>query len=363
LNAVTDSLTELLDGACGSAFPGAVACAVKDGQPQFHYAAGDRSVTPDSVANTIDTLYDLASLTKPMVVGTLLMHAVSEQKIGLDEPITDAFERLDERWSQVTVRHLAGHTSGLPGWRDLGAWLRSTHPDKQPGAPSTIELLKERVFAEPFVRRPGEAAEYSDFGYLILGWMLERRMGAPLAVLFERVREAFGLVETRFLPSQSAKVAPTEDCPVRGRIICGEVHDLNAWYLGGVAGHAGLFGTAMEVAGWGQTILDCWLGTPGPVPADVVRRFWDPQAAQCRTATTWRLCFDGVSAIGSTTGRQFGPLAVGHLGFTGASIWIEPQRRWVVVLLCNRVHPNVVDPPPLRQFRPVFHDGVAAVLL
>jgi CubicO group peptidase (beta-lactamase class C family) len=145
---------------------------------------------------------------------------------------------------------------------------------------------------------------------------------------------------------------------MRQRVLTGEVHDPNAWMLGGVAGHAGLFGTAADVALWGKVLLDIWQGRDGRLPPEIVRQFWSPDASPSSETTTWRLCFDGVSSQGSSTGQYFGSKAVGHLGFTGTSIWLEPEIDLVVVLLSNRVHPTVVEEPPIKAFRPRFHDAM-----
>lgn len=346
---------KLLDEACGHAFPGAVALGAHDGRVIVHHAAGARALEPHNEPNSLDTIYDLASLTKPIAIGTLLMRAVARRQVDLDDAVGPVLAADREAWKAVRVRHLAGHTSGLPAWIDVS---------RDGGEPAGD--LRQRVLAEPFVTTPGQRAVYSDLGYIALGWFLEERLGAPLPVLFDAIRGDFGLEETTYHPLQRLpleRIAPTERTPERG-VVRGEVHDPNCWRLGGAAGHAGLFGTARDVYRWAQTLLDAWLNprAPAPVPGEVVRRFWHTPSI-AREPTTWRLCFDTVSPGGrSLAGRHFGPRAVGHLGFTGTSVWLEPDRRWVAVLLSNRVHPSVVDPPLLKALRPRFHDALAELL-
>ncbi len=314
---MTTELQRLLDQAVPGVFPAATA----------HVAYGEAGYVLSVGTAETSSVWDLASLTKPMAVATLLMWAVDEGTIALDDVV----------FGRATVEQLAGHTSGLPAHRHF----------YQDGD------VRGRVLVEPLAHLVGEAV-YSDLGYMMLGWFLEERLGDRLDVLFERVRTEFGLDDTGFLPSERDRIMPTEDCGWRGRVLVGEVHDGNAWALGGVAGHAGLFGTAGDVHRWASALLDAWHGRPAPVSRRIVRRFLQP-----RPGTTWRLGFDSVSEVGSSAGVHFGPKAFGHLGFTGTSVWVEPEREWVVVLLSNRVHPVVLDNPPIKRFRPAFHNAFA----
>jgi len=196
---------------------------------------------------------------------------------------------------------------------------------------------------------------------MALGWMLEEQCGLGLDRQFDWVAEQFGLSDTGYKPLGApvdVLCAPTECCAVRSKTMHGEVHDSNAWYLGGVAGHAGLFGTASDVARWANGLLEIFHGMPGPLEQNVVQQFWNSTASPCAGSGTWRLCFDGVSPTGSSAGTGFGPSSVGHLGYTGTSVWIEVQRRLVVVLLSNRVHPVDHKEPRIKSFRPLFHDAV-----
>lgn len=321
---------KVLDDAVGTAFPGAVAVCSVRGDVAVRHAVGDA---------TLDTIYDLASLTKPMAIGSILLAALERGHVSLDDMV----------FGKATVRQLAGHTSGLPAHRHF-------YRDGP--------VTRERVLAEPLAYRPDTRAVYSDLGYMMLGWFFEDHYNAPLETLFGDVGQRFGLVDTGFLPlSQPVaapmlrRVAPTEDCAWRGRILRGEVHDQNAWALGGVCGHAGLFGTADDVHRWAVCLLDAWHGRPSPVSREWIRRLLRP-----RDFTSWRLVFDSPSPTGYTSaGASFGPDSFGHLGFTGTSVWIEPEKQWVCVLLANRVHPCVDPGPAIRALRPRFHDAFAVV--
>ena len=315
----------VLEAGVGPAFPGAVAVVLDHAEVVLHHAVGTARH---------DTIYDLASLTKPMVIGSLL----ATGQAGLD----------------AGTRLLAGHASGLAAHRDF-------RPRAAAGSPEAIGEVRSRVLGEAPVVAPGSRVIYSDIGYMRLGWKIEAELGAPLDALFAQVAGRFGLSETGFCPARSDRIAPTEDCPVRGRVVRGEAHDLNCWYLGGVAGHAGLFGTAMEVARWGQHLLDAFWGRPSAALSDRVRTLWLTPAPAVQPGS-WRLGFDSVTPGGSSAGVHFGPRAVGHLGFTGTSIWIEPDREWIVVLVSNRVHPRALPDPEIKRLRPRFHDAVARAL-
>jgi CubicO group peptidase (beta-lactamase class C family) len=228
---------------------------------------------------------------------------------------------------------LLGHASGLPAWRDVGGdW----------DSPAFFE----------FLRLPGEEAVYSDLGYIALGRFLEIQLGASLQELLNRIVDLFHLDGATFLP---AFAAPTRAGKQRGAIGC-KVHDPNAYALGGICGHAGLFSSARVVANWGQSVLEWRANFRSPLGA-VIRECWDGQAAV--NPTSWRLGLDSVSPGRSSAGNYFGKQARGHLGYTGTSVWLEPQQEIVVALLTNRVHPLDLSDPEIKRFRPKFHDAVA----
>jgi CubicO group peptidase (beta-lactamase class C family) len=271
----------------------------------------------------------------------------------------------------VTLRQLLAHAAGLPAhrpfYRQVGATASKTPAGPSPGR----DLIVELAAAEPLVYVPGTRSIYSDLGFILLGHVLEERMGARLdALANRRLFQPLGLPSIAFLPGVGTRptlagrpIAATEICPERGRLVLGEVHDLNAFAMDGVAGHAGLFGTSADVASVSRALLACWQGaagsTAGPrlVERDVIRQFWAPAGIP---SSTWRLGWDGPADASSAAGRLISRRAVGHLAFTGCSLWLDPERETFVVVLANRIHPSAAENPRFRALRPALHDAALA---
>jgi CubicO group peptidase (beta-lactamase class C family) len=341
--------------------PGLVVLAGTAGQVVFHEAFGSRQVEPEVLPTTPRTVYDLASLTKALVTSLLALRAVQDGRINLDDRVathSPHFRGADR--AQVTIRQLLCHASGLPAHTDL--W-KSVATAGTPGARDSVVAL---AAATPLGCLPGTRSLYSDLGFILLGDLLERVHGDRLDRLATReIFAPLGLPSLSFAPgphSPDGPVAPTERCPVRGRLLAGEVHDLNAWAMGGVAGHAGLFGHAADVGTLCAALCQIWRGQGGAsagmgalaLDRDLLRTFWSP----CGVAgSTWRLGWDGPAASASLAGERISRAAVGHLGFTGTSLWIDPARAVFVVVLSNRVHPAVRDDPRFRTLRPALNDA------
>jgi CubicO group peptidase (beta-lactamase class C family) len=335
-----------------------------------------------------DDLFDVASLTKVMATATLAAQLVESGALALDAPVAEwlpAFAQAGKE--RVTARQLLAHASGLPAWRpyferaagDPAAGAAFLPPATRP-PPAALEaafrrgeaLVREAVLAEPLEASPGTRAVYSDPGFLALGFLLEEVLGQPLPRAAERrVLAPLRLRSTFFLDGRDAgeaarraagrAFAPTERCTHRHEVNQGTVNDDNAWAMGGAAAHAGLFSTAREVAALGQAWLDALLGRRSIVsPAaafEFARR--DPTPGSTRA-----LGWDTPSAVGSSLGTRLGRGgrgAIGHLGFTGTSLWIDLDEEVVVALLTNRVHPSREN-ERIRAFRPRFHDAVAGAL-
>lgn len=201
------AVVECLEQACPSVFPGATACVFIEGDLVFHHAAGHRTQFPVAVANTVDSMYDLASLTKAMAVGTLLMSALTDGLMTLDDRVGPILAPDNPEWAAVTVRHLAGHTSGLPAWRDF---RRELAHDKHAGSAATRDFVKNGVFTTLFDTAVGQRACYSDLGYMALGWYLETCLNAPLDQLLADQVDRFALGATTFLPAPNEYLAPIE---------------------------------------------------------------------------------------------------------------------------------------------------------
>jgi CubicO group peptidase (beta-lactamase class C family) len=224
------------------------------------------------------------------------------------------------------------------------------------------------VAAETPEAPPGSRALYSDLGFILLDWILERVTGQPAGVLLaEWVLRPLSLGDLFFVdlkrPATAARAregrafAATECCPWRGRTLNGEVHDDNVYAMGGVSGQAGLFGTVQDVAAVADAWLGSFLGASGFFASHLVKEFWQKSSVP---GSTRALGFDTPSRHASQAGGGFGLRTVGHLGFTGTSLWIDPDREVIVVLLTNRVHPTRRN-EAIRKFRPVLHERVAAL--
>ena len=343
--------------------PGLVLLCASGGRTLFHEAFGFRQLSPRRLRAAPDTLYDVASLTKAVVTSVVTMQLCDRGVLSLDEPVAARLPEFQGPGKdRVTVRHLLAHTSGLPAHRPF--WTAVT------SAPSERWAISLLAGHEPLEYATGSRSVYSDLGFILLGWLVERAAGLRLDVQAARgIFQPLGLGSTTFvnLADTEARarllanrsVAATQLCPERRRIVLGEVDDLNAYAMGGIAGHAGLFSDAAELGTLAGALCAAWKSPTGANIAshELIREFWSPAGVP---GSTWRLGWDGPAPEGSQAGRLLSRAAVGHLGFTGCSLWIDPARELWVVLMSNRVHP---EPPPagddrFRQLRPRLHDAV-----
>jgi CubicO group peptidase (beta-lactamase class C family) len=347
-------LVEAVDSAVrAGAAPGAVVAVSVRGARFYHHAG--QLGTGEPVPIGPETIYDLASLTKVVALTTLAMMAVDEGLIRLDDPVSHYLPQFQgANKNEVTVRHLLTHSSGLPAHRPL--WREATDRD------SALQV----VLATPLDTVPGARTVYSDLGAITLTQIVERVYGHPIDHLFaERVAKPLGLRATRFLPPESwrPRIAPTERDPWRGRLVRGEVHDENAAFLRGVSGHAGLFSNARDLLSFGEWLLEQRRGRGGRrqeprITDSVVAQFTRRQdlVAGSSRALGW-----DTPALGSSAGSRLSAESFGHTGFTGTSIWIDPTRSLVVVLLSNRVNPTR-DNPRLGPLRALVADRVVAAI-
>jgi CubicO group peptidase (beta-lactamase class C family) len=348
-----ETASRLLDEACGEVFPGCAA-AVRAGVAAWDFAAGHLGYGDlASLPVTSDTIYDVASVTKAVATAPLYLLLIARGLVRLDDPLTRFLHGFDAR---ITLHHLLAHRSGLPAWNPYyRPFLAHAQPSSAPGEVRAAFL--EAFRAEVLLAAPGERELYSDLNYLLLGWIAEQVAGLPLDRLFaEWIAAPLGL-GCRFGPlPPDERVAPTEVNAERG-LVHGAVHDENAFVLGGVAGHAGLFSTAADVARVGVELLRARRGESAVFNVDITRLFLDaprPRPPESRVPG-----FDTPAPHGSSAGRHFGPGSFGHLGFTGCSLWCDPDRDLVAVLLSNRVHPTR-DNQAIRELRPRFHDALEA---
>ena len=312
-------------GITAGGYPGASVIVGRRGYSVFEKGYGRLGWTSASAAVVPDeSIYDLASLTKVVGTTTAAMILYDEGRLQLDAPVSrylPAFSGGDK--DLVTIRHLLTHTSGLPAGRDLRRLANSAWE------------ARNLVTTTPLACRPGACQVYSDLGADVLGFAVEEISGQGLdAFLMERVFSPLGMNDTQFRPAASLRdrIAPTEVSAPRGYPLQGEVHDESAWALGGVAGHAGLFSTATDLSLFAQMMLNGGTYAGVRIVSDTaVARF--TQRASGKRALGW-----DTSDREGTAGVHMGERAYGHTGFTGTSLWIDPDRDLFVILLTNRVH-------------------------
>ena len=311
---------------------------------------GHFTYEPDSQKVAAGTVFDLASVTKVVATTTMAMGLYERGLLDLNAHVVGVvpeFARNEPRCSEVTFRMLLAHSSGLPAYEKL--FLRGP----------LREGLLESAFAVRLTADPGIRAEYSDIGFIILGVALERLADEPLDSFCQReIFGPLGMSHTTFKPAatQRNSIPPTvDDWTFRNRIVQGEVHDENASALGGVAGHAGVFSNAEDLAIFAQAMLNG--GAPILRP-ETIQLF--TQRESTPPGTSRALGWDKPSAP-SQSGKYFSPRSYGHLGYTGTSLWIDPERQLSVTLLTNRTWPDRAS-QAIKEVRPRFHDAVIEAL-
>ena len=361
-----DAAAGLLDEAVEQGvIPGAVARVDVGGQTVLEHATGHAQTVPTTRPVAADTIYDLASLTKAVVTSTAIMILVDRGQLVLERPVVDVLPDFAPHGkNDVTVLHLLTHTSGLPARNRVSR----TATDR-----ATTIRLALGIFRSYLT---GDRELYTDLGFLALGEIVAHVAGVPLNEFARReIFQPLGMTDTGYRPDagRRARCAATEDNPDRGGVIVGAVHDEKAHLMKGVAGHAGLFGTAGDLAQFGRMLLggDGSAGlTGGGEPAGTLdgARILSPgsAAALLRNHTPHLRTARGLAwALSPSTGFQFdqlaGPRAVVHTGFTGTSIYLDPDEDLVVVLLTNRVHPSR-DNTTYFGLRTRFHNLLNAII-
>jgi len=340
-------------------FPAAAAEAGFDRGITLSQTFGRTTFDPESPQTTHDTAFDLASLTKPIVTTSVVMQLMEDRRLRLDQPVAECFSewRGADRES-VTLQDLLEHASGLPA-RLLDA------------PPATRREFEHDICTMPLDYPPRTRSIYSDLDFILLGFLIERVGGGSLASQFDRIRQTLSAAEPQLAytdapleftpdaehPSWIAPTLPLDDDPRRGRTLVGEVHDSYAAALGGVAGHAGLFGTLTSVAAFARAVLRAARGdasVPVPLSPPLVARATRKTAVP---GSSRALGWDTMLPT-SSCGSHMSPSAFGHTGFTGTSMWIDPGRDRYFVLLTNRVcGGGTLD--QMREVRRAFHDALA----
>ncbi len=333
-------------------FPAAVAEVGSSAGATWRHAVGRLHEGEDAPPATLDTIFNLASLTKPIATTTLLLRLADRGLVSID----DRVGRWLSGWrgpdrEAVTLRdlleHAAGLTAHLPYYKDCHGRAE----------------FEQSICATPLEYVPRTQAIYSDLGFILLGFVVADAGGRPIDAQFEDIRAELGGPELVFRPPKAwhGRTAPTGLDAWRGRVLRGEVHDRNAWALGGVAGHAGLFGTAPAVGDVARAMLRAWHGGAG---APTLARPESVRALAARShvpGSSRALGWDGMRPT-SSCGTLMHSTAIGHTGYTGTSLWIDVARDVYVVLLSNRVHPHDKD-QSILEVRPRFHDTVMKALV
>lgn len=360
-------LTQFLQQAvCEGVFPGAVLFVRSYGEIVYHQGVGKMGQVPFDRPVTTDTIYDLASLTKPLATTTALVCLLQDGQVDLDQPVTDWLsEWQSTSYQNTTFRQLLHHSSGLPAWRQYYEVLSPAGlpPKDESERQARINVLLQTIANEPVEYEPGGQSVYSDLGFMALGVLIERCVGTSLPdYCRERMYDSLNANPLFFIDAKGnpaggdgdlTSVAPTEQDSWRGRLVHADVHDENAYALGGIAGHAGLFGTASSVSRVSGAWLQAVLGRHSTLPVE-----WAQQFARCQDSgvSSWALGWDTPSQP-SSSGHHFSSESFGHLGYAGTSVWIDPVRELEVILLSNRVHPTREN-KQIKVFRPELHDLV-----
>jgi CubicO group peptidase (beta-lactamase class C family) len=348
--------------------PGATVVVRRGGDIAFEGAFGFRSVEPHRSPLKIETVYDLSSLTKALSTTVAVMMLARDGKLRLDDRATRFFPNFGVHGkTTVTFRHLLAHCSGLPAWRPFYQRIAAIEKSGRVNFMASFgakEFTYEEIHREKPDAAPATKTIYSDLGFITLGEAIEKIAGVSLnRFCREKIFRPLGLratdyidislVRSRRLEPVADMFAPTEVCPSRKRLLVGEVDDENAFAMGGVAGHAGVFAPVREVDRIASELIRCYAGRSDFVPQKIIRDFWSRD--RTISGSTWALGWDTPSSQNSSSGSHFTPVAVGHLGFTGTSIWIEPESEIAISMLSNRVHPRR-DNQLIRDFRPKIHD-------
>ncbi|HKV44338.1 MAG TPA: serine hydrolase [bacterium] len=355
-------IRRLLEDGVGRAYPGAVLEVSRGGDVVIRWAVGARSLVPEPEPAAPETIYDLASLTKVVVTTPLILQAAAEGRLRLDDSIATYLP--ESTASAITLRHLLTHSSGLPAW--IPFYLET----------SGYDAVIARAAARAAEAAPGPQAVYSDVGFILLGEVARRALGGPLdALARERLFTPLAMHHTTYRPlhARLGRIAPTEDGTAieqamaggegrrhtwRHSLIWGEVHDSNAHAMGGVSGHAGLFGTADDLTAYARMWLAGGRGPHGSVlPEDLVREATMSQVPAGTRGLGWAL-----TGTDGWWGAALSPRAYGHTGFTGTAIVIDPAHDLAIVLLTNAIHLGR-DRTEILTLRPQIAGAVAAALL
>ena len=342
-------------------FPGAVLLCAVNQEIIFHESFGMADLFEKREMGK-DDIFDLASLTKPFATTLALSRLMENGKVSLNQKLGSVIKEFkDTDKTDITIDMLLRHTSGFPAYREYYKQIINSNEEPR-------QHLRNLLANESLENRPGENQVYSDLGFMILSWIVEdiscQRLDHFVA---QQIYSPLGISELFFidldlkdkiLKQYQQKIVATQQCPWRKKILVGEVDDDNAWAVGGVEGHAGLFGNAGSVYELCCEILNALNNKPTKVlNPDIINAFVQKKNHHDMVAG-----FDTPSKKNSSSGQYFSKHSIGHLGFTGTSFWIDPKKSLIVVFLTNRVHPFRYN-EGLKEFRSKIHDLIYGKLI
>ncbi|HUU41151.1 MAG TPA: serine hydrolase [Desulfatiglandales bacterium] len=352
-----DKITEFLkNGLNEGVYPGAVLLVAKGKDIVFFQNVGNRALIPKILPMKMETIFDLASLTKPLATTLAMMKLVDEGMLDLDMAISSIINPFP--WKDkagLTPRLLLTHSSGLLNWRAFYLEILEYPIEDRK------KIVRGLIMKKPLHKNPGNVSLYSDLGFILLEWIIEiitgRDLSSFLDSTFYQPLELKGLYLNQTAgdnADQQYLCAATEHCQWRKKIIQGQVHDENAYSLGGYSGHAGLFGKAKDIFTLTNLLLEIYHGFHSKLlKTKTVKTFFSRQ--EIVPGSTWALGWDTPDERNSSSGNYFSSDTVGHTGFTGTSIWIDLEKKISVIFLTNRIHPDRSN-EKIKGFRPKLHN-------
>jgi CubicO group peptidase (beta-lactamase class C family) len=368
-------IDQFMDGAVSDwVFPGASLIINLEGNTLKRACYGHCTLFPEDEETNLGTIFDIASLTKPIATTTAVMILQREEKLGIEEKVSSYIPEFDiGQKKEIRIWHLLTHSSGLPAWIPFYQMIELPLKLDRPSASwisvrdSMITKFLGLISKIPLMSKPGEKSCYSDLGFMVLHWIVEAASGMEFdRFCSKRIFLPLQMEDTFFVRLNSRNrrkkghFASTEICPIRRRLLRGEVHDLNCYILGGYSGHSGLFSKVDDLDKFVEFILKSYHGINSGVerliiPPEIMKPFLQRRSSV--QGSTWACGWDTPSKIYSSSGRHFSSHSIGHLGYTGCSIWIDMERWIYVILLTNRCHPTSRN-EKIKKFRPLFHDLV-----
>ena len=341
--------------------PGIALLVDKKDECIYRKAYGYAQLYPETRGLTEETIFDIASLTKVVATTTAVMLLLRDKQLKLQDPVKKYVPELVHE--HITFIHLLTHSAGFPDWRSFYEEVQqeaNRRGSEFVGSPEAKQFVLEKIGTTDLVYTPGHATKYSDLGFILLGHAIEKIAGTTLdrycdEMIFRPLAMSTTFFRRSGTPLREGSYAATERCDWRGRILCGEVHDENAYSIGGVSGHAGVFSTLDDLHRFMRMLSHCYRGEDEMIPKSIVRKFFARQ--DIVEGSTRALGWDTPSEEKSSAGTLLSKKSVGHTGFTGTSIWFDLKRTLFMILFSNRIHPSRQNQTFLKM-RAKIHDTV-----